>query len=49
MIHEKNRRYHQVPVVWSFKHENENFRECPYLSGGMRTSKVIGRQSEVNI
>ena len=31
-MHLENRRFHQVPVVWSIKHENENFRGGPYLS-----------------
>ena len=50
-MHVENRRFHQVPVVWSIKHENENFRGgiYKYLHGGMHSSKVVGRQSEVNI
>ena len=40
MIHEENRRYHQVPVVWSFKRENENFRGGPHLSEYISTFLV---------
>ena len=36
MMHVENRRFYQVHVIWSLKHENENFR------GGLYLSEYIG-------
>ena len=51
-MHVENRRFHHVPVVWSLKHENENFGGqylSEYINTLLVTSRVIGRQSEVDI